>query len=67
MVYGGYHLLPYKETDITRLALKMKNELHIKKVAPAHCTGHLAFKIFKDLYQNNYIYAGLGEEIFFEP
>jgi 7,8-dihydropterin-6-yl-methyl-4-(beta-D-ribofuranosyl)aminobenzene 5'-phosphate synthase len=65
LVYGGYHLLPFKETDITSLALKMKNDLHIKKVAPAHCTGHLAFKILREQYRDNYMYAGLGEEILF--
>jgi 7,8-dihydropterin-6-yl-methyl-4-(beta-D-ribofuranosyl)aminobenzene 5'-phosphate synthase len=67
LVYGGYHLLPYEETDISRLVLKMKNEMNIKKVAPAHCTGHLAFKILKDHYQENYLFAGLGEELIFNP
>jgi 7,8-dihydropterin-6-yl-methyl-4-(beta-D-ribofuranosyl)aminobenzene 5'-phosphate synthase len=67
LVYGGYHLLPYEENDITSLVLNMKNDLIVTKVAPAHCTGHLAFKIFKDHYQENYLYAGLGEEIVFKP
>ena len=67
LVYGGYHLLPYEENDITNLVLNMKNDLSVTKVAPVHCTGHLAFKIFKDHYQENYLYAGLGEEIFFKP
>jgi 7,8-dihydropterin-6-yl-methyl-4-(beta-D-ribofuranosyl)aminobenzene 5'-phosphate synthase len=67
LVYGGYHLLAYEGTDIKRLVQKMKNELKIKKVAPAHCTGHLAFKLFKDHYKENYLFAGLGEEIQFEP
>ena len=67
LVYGGYHLLPFEETDITRLVLKLKNELSVAKVAPAHCTGHLAFKILKDHYQDNYLFAGLGEELLFNP
>jgi 7,8-dihydropterin-6-yl-methyl-4-(beta-D-ribofuranosyl)aminobenzene 5'-phosphate synthase len=67
LVYGGYHLLPYEETDVNQIVLKMKKEFSVSKVAPAHCTGHLAFKILKDHYQENYLFAGLGEEIFFKP
>jgi 7,8-dihydropterin-6-yl-methyl-4-(beta-D-ribofuranosyl)aminobenzene 5'-phosphate synthase len=67
LVYGGYHLLPYEEADIENLASRMKNEMNIKKVAPTHCTGHLAFKTLKEYYQENYIFAGLGEEIRFNP
>lgn len=65
LVYGGFHLLSYKNEEIEQLVLKMKNILGVKKVAPAHCTGHLAFKLLKDHYQENYLFAGLGEEIFF--
>jgi 7,8-dihydropterin-6-yl-methyl-4-(beta-D-ribofuranosyl)aminobenzene 5'-phosphate synthase len=67
IVYGGYHLLAYQEHDIQRLVLKMKEEMNVQKVAPTHCTGHLAFKLFKDHYQENYLFAGLGEEIHFHP
>ena len=61
MVYGGYHLLPYDRRVLTRLALRLKDELGVRKVAPAHCTGHLAFKILRDHYGENYLFAGLGE------
>jgi 7,8-dihydropterin-6-yl-methyl-4-(beta-D-ribofuranosyl)aminobenzene 5'-phosphate synthase len=67
LVYGGYHLLPYERPDIERLASRMKDEMNIKKVAPTHCTGHLAFKLFQDYYKENYVFAGLGEEILFRP
>ena len=65
MVYGGYHLLPYDRTVLTDLATRLKNDLNIKKVAPAHCTGHLAFKILQDSFGEDYIFAGLGEVVKF--
>jgi 7,8-dihydropterin-6-yl-methyl-4-(beta-D-ribofuranosyl)aminobenzene 5'-phosphate synthase len=50
MVYGGYHLLPYDRKPITGLAYRLKHVHKVTKVPPAHCTGHLAFKIL----QNNF-------------
>jgi len=65
LVTGGFHLLPYKSDYISNLANEMKNQLHVKRVAPAHCTGQLAFKIFSDVYGENYLFGGLGSEIRF--
>ncbi|MGW9686474.1 MBL fold metallo-hydrolase [Flagellimonas sp. 2504JD1-5] len=65
MVYGGYHLLPYDEKTLTNLSNRLKTELGVDKVAPAHCTGHLAFKTLKSSYKEDYIFAGLGEQIKF--
>ena len=65
MVYGGYHLLPYERSTLIDLSNRLKDELEVKKVAPAHCTGHLAFKILKDHFNEDYLFAGLGETIEF--
>ncbi len=43
----------------------MKDELGVRRVAPAHCTGNLAFKIFRDVYGENYNYAGVESEVMF--
>ena len=59
LVVGGYHLLPYDQKYILNLARTMKSELHVRRVAPAHCTGNLAFKIFRQEFGENYVYAGL--------
>jgi len=64
LLYGGYHLIPFDRDYLNSLGDYLKNELKVKKVAPAHCTGHLAFKILKNIYDENYLYAGLGEKIF---
>lgn len=60
---GGYHLIPYDATYITSVAKRLKDTYAIEKVAPAHCTGHLAFKILKDLYKDDYVHAGLGAKL----
>ncbi len=67
LLYGGYHMLPYGREEIISVAAQLKNDLGVKNLAPAHCTGHLAFKILKDTFGENYLYAGLGERIPFGP
>lgn len=65
LVEGGFHLLPYDAAYISKIAHLMKDDLGVRRVAPAHCTGNLAFKIFRDLYGANYNYAGLESEVRF--
>ena len=65
LAYGGYHLLPYDRPTLFDLSNRLKSELNVKRVAPAHCTGHLAFKILQDHYGENYLFAGLGEIVAF--
>ncbi len=63
LVYGGFHMLPFDRKQTQRLVNLLKNDLQVHRVAPAHCTGHLAFKILKDTFGNDYLYAGLGDTI----
>lgn len=62
-VAGGFHLLPYSSDYISDIANMMKKDLQVNWVAPGHCTGNSAHKIFKALYQDNYKYFGLGSRI----
>jgi 7,8-dihydropterin-6-yl-methyl-4-(beta-D-ribofuranosyl)aminobenzene 5'-phosphate synthase len=66
LVYGGFHLLPFDREQLQQLGGVLKNELGVERVAPAHCTGHLAFRILKTLYGKDYLFAGLGETVSFE-
>lgn len=66
LLYGGFHMIPFDRSETNRLVTMLKDELLVRRVAPAHCTGHLAFKVLSDRYRNNYLYAGLGERIFFK-
>lgn len=63
LVAGGYHLFPYDRKYVLELAKLMKDELGVRRVAPAHCTGNLAFKIFREQFGENYAYAGLESEV----
>ncbi len=63
LLYGGFHMLPFDRAQTIYLVNMLKNDLMVHRVAPTHCTGHLAFKILNDTYKTNYLYAGLGETI----
>ena len=60
---GGYHLIPYDATFISGQIKRLKETYGIKKVAPGHCTGHLAFKLLRDAYGESYLLAGLGSKL----
>ena len=60
-----FHLFPYDRDYISKVAQRIKDDLGVRRVAPAHCTGNLAFKIFRELYGENYNYAGVEAEVMF--
>jgi 7,8-dihydropterin-6-yl-methyl-4-(beta-D-ribofuranosyl)aminobenzene 5'-phosphate synthase len=62
LLAGGYHLLPYDRKAIGGIVGRLK-KLGVKQVAPAHCTGHLAFKLLRDAYAKDYLFFGLGEKL----
>jgi 7,8-dihydropterin-6-yl-methyl-4-(beta-D-ribofuranosyl)aminobenzene 5'-phosphate synthase len=63
LLMGGFHLLPYGSSDITNLAQRLRDDYRVSRIAPAHCTGHLAFKIFREIFGERDLFAGLGSEI----
>jgi 7,8-dihydropterin-6-yl-methyl-4-(beta-D-ribofuranosyl)aminobenzene 5'-phosphate synthase len=63
LVAGGFHLIPYGRESIEGLARRMQEEYGVESVAPAHCTGHLAFSIFREVYGERYRFFGLGETL----
>lgn len=62
---GGFHLLPFDRIETIKICSMIKNDFKVARVAPGHCTGHLAFKLLRDLYKSDFVYAGLGERIIF--
>ena len=62
LALGGYHLLPYDAKQIDGIARRLR-ALGVREVAPAHCTGHLAFKRLRLAYGKRYRFFGLGERI----
>jgi 7,8-dihydropterin-6-yl-methyl-4-(beta-D-ribofuranosyl)aminobenzene 5'-phosphate synthase len=63
LVLGGFHLIPYERGQIAGLALELRDELKVEAVAPAHCTGHLGFSVFRSTFGSNYKFFGLGEKL----
>ena len=63
LLAGGYHLLPYDGDYISALSRRLREEHDVAQVAPAHCTGHLAFKLMRDAYGEDYRFFGLGQRI----
>ena len=66
LVTGGFHLLQNREDELERLAQTMKQELRVRRVAPAHCTGMQAFAVFRKVYGADFVAAGLGSRVGFQ-
>jgi 7,8-dihydropterin-6-yl-methyl-4-(beta-D-ribofuranosyl)aminobenzene 5'-phosphate synthase len=67
LLVGGFHLLPYGAEEIREIARRLQTELLVQRVAPAHCTGHLGLKLFREAFGDHYHAAGLGRRIDFPP
>ncbi|HKE43000.1 MAG TPA: MBL fold metallo-hydrolase [Steroidobacteraceae bacterium] len=62
-VMGGFHLVMTPEDEVRRVALVLHDELHLERVAPAHCTSELGFVVFMDEFKDHFDPAGLGAVI----
>jgi 7,8-dihydropterin-6-yl-methyl-4-(beta-D-ribofuranosyl)aminobenzene 5'-phosphate synthase len=62
LLIGGFHMFRQTEPEIARQIAELKR-LNVEKVRPAHCTGDLAHKMFKDAWGSNYATAGAGNII----
>ncbi|MEO8190690.1 MAG: MBL fold metallo-hydrolase [Acidobacteriota bacterium] len=65
LLTGGFHLLPYPPETIRKLAVQLKDVLHVRRIGPAHCSGVPAFRIFREVFGEQFVYAGLESEIRF--
>ena len=62
LVMGGFHLEGQPLGELQIVAEKLKN-LGVKKVAPSHCTGEVARKLFRELWGQNFLESGVGAQI----
>jgi len=62
LVLGGFHLYGMNAFKIKEIINEIKEE-KVKKVAPCHCSGDLARKLFEEAYKDNFILAGVGKRI----
>ncbi|MCP5118829.1 MAG: MBL fold metallo-hydrolase [bacterium] len=62
LLLGGFHMLRQSEELILEQIARLK-ELGVEQVAPAHCTGERAKKLFRRAWGPNYVAAGAGRRI----
>ena len=61
LVLGGFHLGGFGTGHLKRIALQLK-ELGVEKVAPCHCSGVNARKVFKEVFGERFLEVGVGFE-----
>ena len=62
LVLGGFHL-GGASTSAIETIIEQFAELGVERVAPCHCSGDRARRLFEQHFGPNYIQAGVGKEI----
>lgn len=62
LLIGGFHLFD-KGVDEVRGIINRLKDIGVKNVAPCHCTGDGAIRMFKEAYVDNFIRIGAGSVI----
>ena len=65
LVMGGFHLTGAPQSQINNIAEGLL-QLGVEKVAPCHCSGDVARRLFGDYFGDNYIDCGAGKVIVIE-
>jgi len=60
VLIGGLHLVKTPDSEIERLAKVLREQWKLEHIAPGHCTGEPAFSKLKEIFQDSYLYAGVG-------
>jgi 7,8-dihydropterin-6-yl-methyl-4-(beta-D-ribofuranosyl)aminobenzene 5'-phosphate synthase len=63
IVMGGFHLPAAPDAEIARIASSLRDTLKVSRLAPGHCTGEPAFALFRNMWGERYLYAGVGSVI----
>jgi 7,8-dihydropterin-6-yl-methyl-4-(beta-D-ribofuranosyl)aminobenzene 5'-phosphate synthase len=66
MLIGGFHLGRSSEAEIRNIIERLKT-LGVGKVAPSHCTGKQAMRLFREAWGENFIESGAGAVIRLPP
>jgi 7,8-dihydropterin-6-yl-methyl-4-(beta-D-ribofuranosyl)aminobenzene 5'-phosphate synthase len=62
LVLGGFHLGSYSEAELARIVGQLQ-ALGVEKVAPSHCTGDKAIRLFADTWKGDCLSSGCGARI----
>ncbi len=66
LVLGGFHLGGKSRREIEGIISEFRR-LGVRKVAPCHCTGEQAIRMFRQEYGEDFIQAGVGKVILVPP
>jgi 7,8-dihydropterin-6-yl-methyl-4-(beta-D-ribofuranosyl)aminobenzene 5'-phosphate synthase len=66
LVLGGFHLGGKSRKEIEGITSEFRR-LGVRKVAPCHCTGDQAIRMFRQEYGEDFIQAGVGKVIRVPP
>ena len=59
LLVGVFHLEGQPQRELQRIAVELR-KLGVGKVAPSHCAGDTARKLFRNLWIQNFVESGLG-------
>jgi 7,8-dihydropterin-6-yl-methyl-4-(beta-D-ribofuranosyl)aminobenzene 5'-phosphate synthase len=62
LVLGGFHLGGASEAGIASIVEDFQ-QLGVQRVAPCHCSGDVARRLFEEAYREDYIPAGVGSRL----
>jgi 7,8-dihydropterin-6-yl-methyl-4-(beta-D-ribofuranosyl)aminobenzene 5'-phosphate synthase len=62
LVLGGFHLGGKSRREMEGILSEFRR-LGVRKVAPCHCTGEQAIRMFRQEYGEDYLQAGAGRVI----
>ncbi|HEY6252095.1 MAG TPA: MBL fold metallo-hydrolase [Candidatus Angelobacter sp.] len=57
---GGLHLVKASDAEIERLVNVLHDRWKVDRIAPGHCTGEPALAKFRQVFDQSFLYAGLG-------
>jgi 7,8-dihydropterin-6-yl-methyl-4-(beta-D-ribofuranosyl)aminobenzene 5'-phosphate synthase len=66
LVLGGFHLGGASAGQIADIVSAFQ-QLGVQRVAPCHCSGELARRLFGDAYGENFTLAGVGSRLEIQP
>jgi len=62
LVSGGFHLGGSSREEIKNIIQGLKS-IGVEKIAPNHCTGSLALRMFMEAWGDDFIHLGVGETV----
>lgn len=64
-LFGGFHLFRSSNKKISNIINNLK-QMHVKTIAPCHCTGEHATRIVETEFGKNFLLNGAGAQFVFE-